>query len=118
VGLSPFAAVLKEVGPPTNGCCPSVRQPGQLRGWPRDSGRRLRARRFSLWSMGVNQSVEGHVATVAGPDQPAFCSPVNDRPARGGTLLSSPPTQCMGGREAGVWPHLLPAYRNVNDPAA
>ncbi len=70
---------------------------------------------LSLWSMGVNQSVEGS-ATVSGIINLHLVSGQIGRPGAGPFSLTGQPN-AMGGREAGGLSHLLPGYRTVRDPA-
>ena len=67
----------------------------------------------SLWSMGVNQSVEG-TATVAGIINLHLVSGQIGRPGAGPFALTGQPN-AMGGREAGGLARLLPGYRSVTD---
>ena len=67
----------------------------------------------SLWSMGVNQSVEG-TATVAGIINLHLVSGQIGRPGAGPFSLTGQPN-AMGGREAGGLAGLLPGYRSVTD---
>jgi ferredoxin-nitrate reductase len=67
----------------------------------------------SLWSMGVNQSVEG-TATVAGIINLHLVSGQIGRPGAGPFSLTGQPN-AMGGREAGGLAQLLPGYRSVTD---
>ena len=70
---------------------------------------------LSLWSMGINQSIEG-TAKV--------CSLINlhlmtgqiGKPGAGPFSLTGQPN-AMGGRETGGLSHLLPGYRSVKNPA-
>lgn len=68
---------------------------------------------LSLWSMGVNQSVEG-TATVAGIINLHLVSGQIGRPGAGPFSLTGQPN-AMGGREAGGLARLLPGYRSVTD---
>lgn len=68
---------------------------------------------LSLWSMGVNQSVEG-TATVAGIINLHLVSGQIGRPGAGPFSLTGQPN-AMGGREAGGLARLLPGYRYVTD---
>lgn len=69
---------------------------------------------LSLWSMGVNQSVEGS-ATVSGIINLHLVSGRMGRPGSGPFSLTGQPN-AMGGREAGGLAQLLPGYRSVADP--
>ncbi|MEA5421838.1 nitrate reductase [Synechococcus sp. CCY9202] len=69
---------------------------------------------LSLWSMGVNQSVEG-TATVAGIINLHLITGQIGRVGAGPFSLTGQPN-AMGGREAGGLSHLLPGYRTVVDP--
>ncbi|MCT0225352.1 molybdopterin oxidoreductase family protein [Synechococcus sp. CS-1328] len=69
---------------------------------------------LSLWSMGVNQSVEGS-ATVSGIVNLHLVSGQIGRPGTGPFSLTGQPN-AMGGREAGGLAQLLPGYRSVADP--
>ncbi len=69
---------------------------------------------LSLWSMGVNQSVEGS-ATVSGIVNLHLVSGQIGRPGAGPFSLTGQPN-AMGGREAGGLAQLLPGYRSVADP--
>ncbi len=68
---------------------------------------------LSLWSMGVNQSVEG-TATVSGIVNLHLLTGQIGRPGAGPFSLTGQPN-AMGGREAGGLAHLLPGYRVVTD---
>lgn len=68
---------------------------------------------LSLWSMGVNQSVEG-TATVAGIINLHLVSGQIGKPGAGPFSLTGQPN-AMGGREAGGLARLLPGYRYVTD---
>lgn len=70
---------------------------------------------LSLWSMGVNQSVEG-TATVGGIINLHLLTGQIGRPGAGPFSLTGQPN-AMGGREAGGLAHLLPGYRFVTNPA-
>jgi ferredoxin-nitrate reductase len=70
---------------------------------------------LSLWSMGVNQSVEG-TATVAGIINLHLVSGQIGRPGAGPFSLTGQPN-AMGGREAGGLAKLLPGYRHVTEAA-
>ena len=70
---------------------------------------------LSLWSMGVNQSVEG-TATVSGIVNLHLVSGQIGRPGAGPFSLTGQPN-AMGGREAGGLARLLPGYRYVTDAA-
>ena len=70
---------------------------------------------LSLWSMGVNQSVEGS-ATVSGLINLHLASGQIGRPGAGPFSLTGQPN-AMGGREVGGLAQLLPGYRSVADPA-
>ena len=69
---------------------------------------------LSLWSMGVNQSVEG-TATVAGIINLHLLTGQIGRPGAGPFSLTGQPN-AMGGREAGGLAQLLPGYRFVAGP--
>jgi len=69
---------------------------------------------LSLWSMGVNQSVEG-TATVSGLINLHLLTGQIGRPGAGPFSLTGQPN-AMGGREAGGLAHLLPGYRHVGNP--
>lgn len=69
---------------------------------------------LSLWSMGVNQSVEG-TATVSGLINLHLLTGQMGRPGAGPFSLTGQPN-AMGGREAGGLAHLLPGYRQVSNP--
>ena len=69
---------------------------------------------LSLWSMGVNQSVEG-TATVSGLINLHLLTGQIGRPGAGPFSLTGQPN-AMGGREAGGLAHLLPGYRQVSNP--
>lgn len=69
---------------------------------------------LSLWSMGVNQSVEG-TATVRGIINLHLMTGNIGRPGAGPFSLTGQPN-AMGGREAGGLSHILPGYRLVTDP--
>ncbi len=66
---------------------------------------------LSLWSMGVNQSVEG-TATVGGIINLHLLTGQIGRPGAGPFSLTGQPN-AMGGREAGGLAQLLPGYRAV-----
>ena len=66
---------------------------------------------LSLWSMGVNQSVEGS-ATVSGIINLHLASGQIGRPGAGPFSLTGQPN-AMGGREVGGLAQLLPGYRSV-----
>jgi ferredoxin-nitrate reductase len=68
---------------------------------------------LSLWSMGVNQSVEG-TATVGGLINLHLVSGQIGRPGAGPFSLTGQPN-AMGGREAGGLARLLPGYRYVTE---
>jgi ferredoxin-nitrate reductase len=68
---------------------------------------------LSLWSMGVNQSVEG-TATVSGIINLHLASGQIGRPGAGPFSLTGQPN-AMGGREAGGLAKLLPGYRHVTE---
>ena len=70
---------------------------------------------LSLWSMGVNQSVEG-TATVSGIINLHLLSGQMGRPGAGPFSLTGQPN-AMGGREAGGLSQLLPGYRLVSNAA-
>ena len=69
---------------------------------------------LSLWSMGVNQSVEG-TATVSGLINLHLLTGQIGRPGAGPFSLTGQPN-AMGGRETGGLAHLLPGYRQVSNP--
>ncbi|MFQ6539933.1 MULTISPECIES: molybdopterin oxidoreductase family protein [Aphanothece] len=68
---------------------------------------------LSLWSMGVNQSVEG-TATVAGLINLHLLTGQIGKVGAGPFSLTGQPN-AMGGREAGGLAHLLPGYRTVTN---
>ncbi len=68
---------------------------------------------LSLWSMGVNQSVEG-TATVSGIINLHLLTGQIGKPGAGPFSLTGQPN-AMGGREAGGLAQLLPGYRTVAD---
>lgn len=68
---------------------------------------------LSLWSMGVNQSVEG-TATVAGIINLHLVSGQIGKPGAGPFSLTGQPN-AMGGREAGGLAALLPGYRSIHE---
>jgi len=68
---------------------------------------------LSLWSMGVNQSVEG-TATVGGIINLHLLTGQIGKPGAGPFSLTGQPN-AMGGREAGGLAQLLPGYRTVAD---
>ncbi|MEA5416031.1 molybdopterin oxidoreductase family protein [Synechococcus sp. BA-132 BA5] len=68
---------------------------------------------LSLWSMGVNQSVEG-TATVAGIINLHLVTGQIGKPGAGPFSLTGQPN-AMGGREAGGLAKLLPGYRYVTE---
>jgi anaerobic selenocysteine-containing dehydrogenase len=70
---------------------------------------------LSLWSMGVNQSVEG-TATVAGIINLHLVSGQIGKPGAGPFSLTGQPN-AMGGREAGGLAALLPGYRSIHEVA-
>ncbi len=70
---------------------------------------------LSMWSMGVNQSVEG-TAKVRAIINLHLLTGQMGRPGTGPFSLTGQPN-AMGGREAGGLSHLLPGYRKVTDPA-
>ncbi|MEB3274065.1 MAG: molybdopterin oxidoreductase family protein [Prochlorothrix sp.] len=69
---------------------------------------------LSLWSMGVNQSVQG-TAKVCSIINLHLISGQVGRPGAGPFSLTGQPN-AMGGREAGGLAHLLPGYRVVKNP--
>ncbi|WP_369699346.1 molybdopterin oxidoreductase family protein [Cyanobium sp. PCC 7001] len=69
---------------------------------------------LSLWSMGINQSVEG-TAKVTGLINLHLLTGQIGRPGAGPFSLTGQPN-AMGGREAGGLAHLLPGYRSVTHP--
>ena len=70
---------------------------------------------LSLWSMGLNQSVEG-TAKVAGLINLHLLTGQIGKVGAGPFSLTGQPN-AMGGREAGGLAHLLPGYRTVVDPS-
>ncbi|WP_399232508.1 MULTISPECIES: molybdopterin oxidoreductase family protein [Synechococcales] len=68
---------------------------------------------LSLWSMGVNQSVEG-TATVAGIINLHLVTGQIGKPGAGPFSLTGQPN-AMGGREAGGLAALLPGYRSIHE---
>ena len=110
-GLSDFAALVQDWPPQrVAGLCgipeSQLRQLASLWG---NSGALL-----SLWSMGVNQSVEG-TATVSGIINLHLLTGQIGRPGAGPFSLTGQPN-AMGGREAGGLAHLLPGYRLLTNP--
>ncbi|WP_369801613.1 molybdopterin oxidoreductase family protein [Cyanobium sp. NIES-981] len=85
---------------------PALRQLADL--WEQDGGV------LSLWSMGINQSVEG-TAKVAGLINLHLLTGQIGRVGAGPFSLTGQPN-AMGGREAGGLAHLLPGYRSVTNP--
>ncbi|WP_017324214.1 molybdopterin oxidoreductase family protein [Synechococcus sp. PCC 7336] len=77
--------------------------------WWGDSDRVL-----SLWSMGVNQSVEG-TATCRTIINLHLMTGNIGKPGAGPFSLTGQPN-AMGGREAGGLAHILPGYRTVKNP--
>ena len=76
-----------------------------------------RARRaLTLWSMGVNQSHVGTDKTAAILNLHLATGQIG-RPGAGPFSLTGQPN-AMGGRETGGLCHLLPGYRQVEDPTA
>ena len=69
---------------------------------------------LSLWSMGVNQSVEG-TAKVRTIINLHLMSGDIGKPGAGPFSLTGQPN-AMGGREAGGLSHILPGYRVVKNP--
>jgi len=69
---------------------------------------------LSLWSMGVNQSVQG-TAKVCSIINVHLISGQVGRPGAGPFSLTGQPN-AMGGREAGGLCHLLPGYRSIQNP--
>jgi ferredoxin-nitrate reductase len=111
-GLSDFAALVQDWTPQrVAGLCgipeSQLRQLARL--WA-NSGALL-----SLWSMGVNQSVEG-TATVCGIINLHLLTGQIGRPGAGPFSLTGQPN-AMGGREAGGLAHLLPGYRSLTNPS-
>ncbi|UFP92887.1 molybdopterin oxidoreductase family protein [Gloeobacter morelensis] len=72
------------------------------------------ARVLSLWSMGINQSIEGTAKVRALINLHLLTAQIG-RPGSGPFSLTGQPN-AMGGREAGGLSHLLPGYRSVADP--
>jgi len=68
---------------------------------------------LSLWSMGVNQSVEG-TATVVGIINLHLVTGQIGKPGAGPFSLTGQPN-AMGGREAGGLAALLPGYRSIHE---
>jgi ferredoxin-nitrate reductase len=68
---------------------------------------------LSLWSMGVNQSVEG-TATVVGILNLHLVTGQIGKPGAGPFSLTGQPN-AMGGREAGGLAALLPGYRSIHE---
>lgn len=74
-----------------------------------------RSRRvLSLWSMGINQSIEG-TAKVRTIINLHLMTGNIGKPGAGPFSLTGQPN-AMGGREAGGLAHILPGYRLVKDP--
>lgn len=69
---------------------------------------------LSLWSMGVNQSIQG-TAKVCSLINVHLLTGQLGRPGAGPFSLTGQPN-AMGGREAGGLSHLLPGYRSVKNP--
>jgi ferredoxin-nitrate reductase len=69
---------------------------------------------LSLWSMGINQSVQG-TAKVQSLINVHLMTGHIGRPGAGPFSLTGQPN-AMGGREAGGLAHLLPGYRLVSHP--
>jgi ferredoxin-nitrate reductase len=69
---------------------------------------------LSLWSMGLNQSAEGTAKVSSLINIHLFTGQVG-KPGCGPFSLTGQPN-AMGGREAGGLAHLLPGYRQVQDP--
>ena len=74
---------------------------------------RSRKRVVTVWSMGVNQRVEG-TATVGGIINLHLLTGQLGRPGAGPFSLTGQPN-AMGGRESGGLSHLLPGYRLVTN---
>ncbi|MBW4696393.1 MAG: nitrate reductase [Aphanocapsa lilacina HA4352-LM1] len=72
------------------------------------------ARVLSLWSMGINQSIEGTAKVRALINLHLLTAQIG-RPGTGPFSLTGQPN-AMGGREAGGLSQLLPGYRSVLDP--
>lgn len=70
---------------------------------------------LSLWSMGLNQSVNG-TAKNHGVLNLHLATGQIGKPGSGPFSLTGQPN-AMGGREAGGLSHLLPGYRAINNPA-
>lgn len=69
---------------------------------------------LSLWSMGINQSIEGTAAVCAIINLHLMTGNMG-RPGTGPFSLTGQPN-AMGGREAGGLAHILPGYRLVKNP--
>jgi ferredoxin-nitrate reductase len=69
---------------------------------------------LSLWSMGINQSVEGSAKVRAIINLHLMTGQIG-KPGAGPFSLTGQPN-AMGGREAGGLSHLLPGYRSVQNP--
>jgi ferredoxin-nitrate reductase len=69
---------------------------------------------LSLWSMGVNQSAEGTAKARSLIDLHLLTGQIG-RPGCGPFSLTGQPN-AMGGREVGGLAHLLPGYRQVENP--
>ncbi|AGY60439.1 molybdopterin oxidoreductase family protein [Gloeobacter kilaueensis] len=70
---------------------------------------------LSLWSMGINQSIEGTAKVRALINLHLLTGQIG-HPGSGPFSLTGQPN-AMGGREAGGLSHLLPGYRFIADPA-
>lgn len=69
---------------------------------------------LSLWSMGINQSIEGTAAVRTIINLHLLTGNMG-RPGAGPFSLTGQPN-AMGGREAGGLAHILPGYRVVKNP--
>ncbi|MEN9217148.1 MAG: molybdopterin-dependent oxidoreductase, partial [Gloeomargarita sp. HHBFW_bins_162] len=69
---------------------------------------------LSLWSMGINQSAEGTAKARSLIDLHLLTGQIG-RPGCGPFSLTGQPN-AMGGRETGGLAHLLPGYRQVENP--
>lgn len=72
------------------------------------------SRVLSLWSMGINQSVEGTAKARTLINLHLMTGNLG-KPGAGPFSLTGQPN-AMGGREAGGLAHLLPGYRSVTNP--
>ncbi|WP_439637743.1 molybdopterin oxidoreductase family protein [Gloeomargarita lithophora] len=69
---------------------------------------------LSLWSMGINQSAEGTAKARSLMDLHLLTGQIG-RPGCGPFSLTGQPN-AMGGRETGGLAHLLPGYRQIENP--